>query len=174
MTVFFTSDTHFGHQAVIRHCKRPFPSADAMDEAMISRWNARVTPGDTVWHLGDFSFRGTRTARYYRERLNGEIHLITGNHDEEMLKEHADCFASVGIVRDISVEGQRIVLFHYPMREWNRAYGGAWHLFGHVHGRLDGEPLGYSMDVGVDSNRFYPWRFDQIAAVFAGRDQHFR
>lgn len=41
MTVFFTSDTHFGHEAIIRHCGRPFASVAEMDEALIARWNAR-------------------------------------------------------------------------------------------------------------------------------------
>lgn len=173
MAVFFTSDTHFGHQAIIRHCKRPFASAAAMDEGMISRWNARVAPGDTVYHLGDFCYRAGQPASYYRERLNGEIHLIAGNHDDETLKHHAGCFASVSLVKEIAIQRQRIVLFHYPMREWNGAYGGAWHLFGHVHGGLDKAPLGYSLDVGVDSNRFFPWSFEEISAVLSKRGQYF-
>jgi len=173
MAVFFTSDTHFGHQAIIRHCNRPFASAAAMDEGMISRWNSRIAPGDTVYHLGDFCFRGGQPAPYYRGRLNGEIHLIAGNHDGDTLKRHADCFASVSIVKEITIARQSIVMFHYPMREWDGAYRGAWHLFGHVHGGLDKEPLGYSMDVGVDSNRFYPWSLDEVAAALARRERHF-
>jgi calcineurin-like phosphoesterase family protein len=76
MAVFFTSDTHFGHAAVIRSCERPFASADEMDEALIARWNARIKPGDTVYHLGDFCYRSDRAAPYYLDRLHGEIHLI--------------------------------------------------------------------------------------------------
>ncbi len=66
-----------------------------------------------------------------------------------------------------------IVLCHYPMREWNQCKRGSWHLFGHVHGRLDHAPLGYSLDVGVDTHDFRPWTFDEIEAVFATRHNPF-
>ena len=65
------------------------------------------------------------------------------------------------------------MLCHYPMREWHGCWRGAWHLFGHVHGRLNHEPVGYSLDVGVDSNRFRPWRLEEIEALFAARRDPF-
>ena len=49
--IFFTADTHFGHNNVIRFCDRPFSSAAEMDEVMIRNWNARVTGGDTVYMM---------------------------------------------------------------------------------------------------------------------------
>ncbi len=57
MSLYFTSDTHFGHKNIIQTCNRPFASVDEMDEAMVARWNQRVGPDDTVFHLGDFCFR---------------------------------------------------------------------------------------------------------------------
>ncbi len=53
VTLFFTSDTHFGHGGALGLYRRPFASAAAMNEALIERWNATVGPGDEVWHLGD-------------------------------------------------------------------------------------------------------------------------
>ncbi|WP_088348277.1 MULTISPECIES: metallophosphoesterase family protein [Rhodomicrobium] len=173
MAVFFTSDTHFGHQAIIHLKKRGFASASEMDESLIANWNAVVGPGDTVYHLGDFSYRNTRSGADYLDALNGTIHLIEGNHDQEMLKQDAARFASISQISVIEPHGQLIVLCHYPMREWDRAWRGSWHLFGHVHGRLDSEPLGYSLDVGVDSHDFRPWSFGEIAELFATRDNPF-
>ena len=49
--IYFTADTHFGHENVIRFCDRPFSSANEMDEAMIANWNARVRGNDTVYIL---------------------------------------------------------------------------------------------------------------------------
>ena len=66
-----------------------------------------------------------------------------------------------------------IVLCHYPMREWNGCYRGAWHLHGHVHGRLNHAPLGHSMDVGVDSGGYRPWSFAEIAEVLKDRETPF-
>jgi calcineurin-like phosphoesterase family protein len=173
MPIFFTADTHFGHANIINTCARPFANAAEMDEALVARWNARVQPEDTVYHLGDFCFRNERGADTYRRLLNGSIHLITGNHDRETLAHHAELFASVRDIPEIDAGGHRIVLCHYPMREWNRAWQGAWHLFGHVHGRLNHEPHGFSLDVGVDSHDFRPWSLDEIGDVFRLRPNPF-
>jgi calcineurin-like phosphoesterase family protein len=169
MAIHFTSDTHFGHGGILRLSRRAFQSVTEMDTALIAAWNAVVAPGDTVYHLGDFCFRNARPAPDYLAELNGEVHLIVGNHDGATLSRHAASFASVNQIREISLNGKSIVLCHYPMREWHGCWRGAWHLFGHVHGRLNHEPVGYSLDVGVDSNRFRPWRFEEIEALFAAR-----
>jgi calcineurin-like phosphoesterase family protein len=173
MAVFFTSDTHFGHESIIPVKKRPFASRDEMDAALIAAWNAAVGPDDTVYHLGDFCYRNERPLADYRRALNGAVHLIRGNHDDRLSEEDARLFASVNLLSEITVDGQIIVLFHYPMREWRWCKHGTWHLFGHVHGRLDKAPLGLSLDVGVDSHEFRPWSFEEIRAVFAARENPF-
>jgi calcineurin-like phosphoesterase family protein len=174
MTTFFTSDTHFGHAGIIRHQNRPFNSVMAMDESLISHWNSVVAADDTVYHLGDFCFRASQGADTYLARLQGTIHLITGNHDDDTIRDHAGLFASVNSMLTVRVEGQRIVLFHYPLREWPFAYSDAWHLFGHVHGNLDRQPHGFSLDVGVDSHEFRPLSFQQVAAKFEHRSSPFK
>jgi calcineurin-like phosphoesterase family protein len=46
---------------------------------MIERWNERpVRNPDIVYHLGDFAFADQTP---YLSRLNGQKHLIIGNHD---------------------------------------------------------------------------------------------
>ncbi|WP_042199148.1 metallophosphoesterase [Paenibacillus camerounensis] len=79
--VFFTSDHHFGHKLIIDFESRPFANVQEMDEAMIENWNASVAAGDTVFHLGDFSFLGLEATRDIVSRLNGYKILILGNHD---------------------------------------------------------------------------------------------
>ena len=71
--VYFTADTHFGHENVIRFCDRPFSTADEMDEAMIANWNGRVKGNDTVYVyiLGDMFFRSTN-AETILQRLKGK------------------------------------------------------------------------------------------------------
>ncbi len=173
MALFFVSDTHFGHENIIKTCNRPFASAAEMDEALIGRWNERVGPDDTVYHLGDFCYRNWRGADVYLSQLNGKIHLVAGNHDDETIAHHASLFASVSHIREIHERGHRIVMCHYPMREWHGSWDNAWHLFGHVHGRLDHEPHGYSLDVGADAHDFRPWSVDEIEREFATRDNPF-
>ncbi len=173
MTTYFTSDTHFGHENLIRFGRRPFKSLKEMDDTLIANWNAVVQENDTVYHLGDFSFRNEIGTDVYRARLKGKIHLIIGNHDTETLKHYADIFASINHILEIKLEGQHIVLCHYPMREWHQAWRASWHLFGHVHGRLDHEPRGYSLDVGVDSHNFCPVSFEEIGVLMDRRENCF-
>ena len=58
MTIYFSSDHHWGHAAARSFYRRPFGSVAEMDQVMIERWNAVVEPGDEVWHLGDLQFVG--------------------------------------------------------------------------------------------------------------------
>lgn len=46
--IYFTADTHFGHESVIRFCSRPYVTAAEMDEALMENWNSRVKGNDTV------------------------------------------------------------------------------------------------------------------------------
>ena len=80
MTVFFTSDNHFGHQNIIRFCDRPYATVDEMNERMVELWNDTVKPGDEVWHLGDFALKWQFVEEFI-PRLNGRIISVPGNHD---------------------------------------------------------------------------------------------
>ena len=77
---YFTSDQHFGHFNIIRLCGRPFETVEEMDEALLSKWNAKVKADDTVYILGDLFFRAAKVEPILKA-LNGRKHLIVGNHD---------------------------------------------------------------------------------------------
>ncbi len=163
MTTWFISDTHFCHRRIIELAKRPFRDADEMDEAMVQRWNARVAPQDTVWHLGDFVVSSNEAhAAAIFWRLNGTKHLIVGNHDEDAPATLALPWASIDELARIEVDGQKIMLCHYPMRTWPDAQKGAIHLFGHMHGRLSGTDL--SCDMGVELWDYRPASLVEIRA----------
>ena len=57
MSIFFTSDHHFGHYNIINYCNPPFTSVQQMDEPMILKWNETVMPEDEVYYLGDFAMK---------------------------------------------------------------------------------------------------------------------
>src|SRR5262245_45539090 len=86
-SIFFTSDTHFGHTNILKYCRRPFPDVQAMDEALIARWNATVGPDDVIYHLGDFTLDGEAFARRILFRLNGQIRVLgyPWHHDKRWL-----------------------------------------------------------------------------------------
>lgn len=89
---YFTSDLHFSHKNIAKFCPqfRPFDNVEQMDEFLIRTWNETVTPEDTVYNLGDFSFaHDHKQIERVLSRLNGQHHLIYGNHDH-VIRQHAD------------------------------------------------------------------------------------
>jgi calcineurin-like phosphoesterase family protein len=53
-------------------------------------------------------------------------------------------------------------IYAVPGNHGNHSSHGAWHLYGHSHGRLPNLNASPSMDVGVDTHDSRPWHFDQI------------
>jgi calcineurin-like phosphoesterase family protein len=158
--VWFTADTPFGHDSIIKHSARPFSNTAEMDAAMIAIWNSVVRPDDEVYHLGDFSFKldnDKRLAKIFRG-LNGHKHLVLGNHDHEAVTRLG--WFTVDKLKGVKIDGQAIVLCHYAMRTWPKAHNGAIHLYGHTHGTLPGTSA--SLDVGVDCWDFRPVGLDEI------------
>lgn len=165
MTLFFTADTHFGHQNIITFSKRPYISTEEMDAALIANWNATVQEDDIVYHLGDFSFGRANRANEILPMLNGEKHLIKGNHDKGSILSNPD-WASVRDYAELpAIEGfhPKLVLYHYPIQDWNNRFHGAMHLHGHVHGTL---PLTTErMDMGVDVWGYKPVSIQEIMLI---------
>jgi calcineurin-like phosphoesterase family protein len=165
--VMFTADQHFGHENIIRFCERPFKDADHMTEVMVERWNRAVRPDQTVFHLGDFGYRGgVNFVKRTLARLNGNVILIQGNHDHRRTLEF---FTAVHDMAEVMVTAhgvdQRIIMCHYAMRVWNHSFRGSWHLYGHSHGTLPSRQDRKEMDIGVDCWNFSPVSFWEIESV---------
>ena len=78
--IWFSSDTHYHHNNVIRFCSRPFQSVEEMNEILIHRWNSLVKQEDSVYFLGDFSL-AFRPIETISQRLLGKKFFVAGNHD---------------------------------------------------------------------------------------------
>jgi len=169
VNTWFTSDFHLGHRNIIRYCNRPYRSTEEMDEAILENLNARVRQNDIFYFLGDFCMGGPSQAARYRDRVVcRHIHVVEGNHDR-VLRRLANAFCSWNQLARIRIGGQGIVLCHYAMRVWHHSWRGAWHLYGHSHGKLEDGQASLSMDVGVDAHQFLPWHFDEIKAVMEAK-----
>lgn len=165
---FFVADTHFSDHELISLEGRPFKDVAEMDAALVANWNMVVKPGDQVYHVGDFGRAenpGASNLLAIIRSLNGNIHLVAGNHDKNNVWKHRKRFASWSDYKEVKCGGQWIILFHYPMRSWRGAHKGSWHLYGHVHGNMP--PHFKSFDVGVKSNNWTPLSFEQVAARMA-------
>lgn len=162
--IWFTADYHLGHANIIKYCSRPFASTDEMDKQIVDNVTSAVKGGDTLYFLGDITFKKER-ALYFLKRL-GDVKLvfIPGNHDSpEVLKVVAAAGVLAQPIEDIAVNGQQITLCHYAMRVWNASHFNSWQLYGHSHGRLP--PMGKQHDVGVDNNGFKPVSMDELVAI---------
>jgi len=162
MTVFFTSDTHFGHGGARGRFRRPFETTAAMDAAMAANWNAVVGPEDEVWHLGDFALHLTPEAMAERlDGLNGVKRLIAGNNDGPATLALPG-WAEVRHYAELTLDGAQLVLCHYPFRTWNGMHRKSLNLHGHSHGQL--KPLPRQIDVGVDVWNFRPVTLGELTA----------
>ncbi|WP_298260877.1 metallophosphoesterase [uncultured Litoreibacter sp.] len=166
MTIWYTADTHFGHENIMRFCNRPFVSASQMDAAMLENMWKVVGPEDQLWILGDFAF-GSRAkdsayvAQIFNQLPGAERHLVVGNHDHKPTLELPwDSVSQFAELRD-GPQNQLNTLCHYPMITWNHARRGALQLFGHVHNNWRGSRN--SVNVGVDVWDFMPITFADIA-----------
>ena len=176
--VFFTSDTHFSHENIIKFCRRPFKDASHMNDELIRRWNEVVGPDDIVFHLGDFAWGGSDVWNSIMSRLNGKIYLVLGNHDEKNIRQgYMKRFEWVGYQMHITIEGRSIYLNHYPFLCYGGSYRGkdaVWQLFGHVHSKegmtgMDKDRLANLLptqyDVGVDNNDYRPISFREVSDI---------
>lgn len=209
--IWFTSDTHYGHRNIVRGVSnwrdengnpspgpRDFDTLEEHNEALIAGINDNVKEGDTLYHLGDWSFGGYMNIVHFRNSLNVKtIHLCLGNHDHHIkakkVYHEEKCatycvnhlFSTVNQVKQKKIGGHMFFLSHYSHRVWDQAHHGAIHLYGHSHGTLpDYErmirddswtefPTGdyyKCMDVGVDTHpEFRPYNLDEILEIMKDR-----
>lgn len=150
MANWYTSDLHLGHANVIRFCERPFASVGDMDAHYLKMLESNVTKHDDLWILGDIALGPRReierTLRRLFERVPGRKHFVLGNHDSRWITRLG--WHSVHQIAEIRDGAHKLVLCHFPMRDWHRRHSGALHLFGHVHDTH----FGYrdAVNVGVD------------------------
>ena len=181
--IFWTSDTHFSHKNIMKYCERPFDSIEEMNNTIIRNWNNVVSPGDIVFHLGDFAFGTIAQWEDVRSQLNGDIHLILGNHDFHIYTNYLErlekMFLSVTMQQVVEVGKHKILMNHYPFLTFGGIYrekNPVWQLHGHVHLKQNSKgadmtrlqyalPLQY--DVGVDLNNFTPVSFDEIHSIIS-------
>ena len=135
--IFIVSDTHFGHESMLRFTDsttgalvRPgFASVDEMDDHMITQWNSVVKDDDIVYHLGDVYMGGNRGMTIL-PRLRGRKRLVLGNHDNGKDQNLQRCFQKIMLWR-IFPEFN-CLLTHVPVHE-STMFKVAYNLHGHVH-----------------------------------------
>lgn len=168
--LFFISDTHFYHANVMKYANRPFTDVNHMNEEMIKRWNEVVPKDGIVILCGDFGFASASKLKEIRDRLNGTIIFIAGNHDNEnnikykgeYIFDEIHLMINIAVLDEDAKGGkQYITCCHYPMESYYNSRYGAWLVYGHHHGTYD-----KLYDVGVDNNDFYPVSYNKLKEIY--------
>lgn len=163
--IWVISDTHFGHENIIKYCNRPFEDADHMDEIMIENWNSVVKPGDKVYHLGDVYMGSGGKFLERFQKLNGKKRLVLGNHDDLKRKIDGkiylgDLFEKIYLFRCFKEFG--LMLTHVPIHETSivRAGEGAINIHGHIHEKPS--PKGPYRCVCVEQTNYTPVNIEDL------------
>lgn len=157
MKTYITSDLHWGHKNIMSFCPvsraRFRNDVDYMNEAMVKEWNDLIEADDLVYILGDVAFLPAAKATEYMRRLNGRKILVQGNHDRKLLQDtdFRDCFDEIHHYLDINYAGTKVVMFHYPIAEWDQMHRGAVHFHGHLHGGVSSLEQYRCRDMGIDA-----------------------
>ena len=170
MKKYFTADPHFGHANMIRLASRPFSDVEEMDKVLVRNWNSTVKQEDEIYIIGDFSwYSDPEKVNSLLKKLNGRKFLITGNHDYFLKNKNFDRsqFVWIKSYAVIKHEGTKLVLFHYPIEEWDGFYRGSVHIHGHQHNgpeyNVKQQKLNLKRyDAGADANNYAPVSIDHI------------
>jgi calcineurin-like phosphoesterase family protein len=191
MTRWFTADMHLGHANIIRYCDRPFADVEAMNRALVARWNDTVADGDDVWVLGDVALGNIDESLRLVRDLAGTKLLVPGNHDrcwpgrgptadEWAVRYHDAGFAEIRPeVLEVTIGGMPARACHFPYEGDSRDEerfeshrpidDGRLLLHGHVHTRW--RVNGHQINVGVDVWDYRPVSDDQILDALRGEGE---
>lgn len=148
MKIFITADHHFHHKNIIEYCGRPFKAVEEMDKVMMEKWNNKVGKDDLVIHLGDFALGHKEKVKETREKLNGTIILIKGNHDRV-----SDGF----IIVEDSIRMGNLVFSHRPISK-NEIPKGCVNVHGHIHEK---ESIS-GINVSVEKTEYEPILLEEL------------
>ena len=171
--IWFTSDTHFGHNKEFLYGPRGFTSIGQHDWEIIRNWNSVVGPDDEVYHLGDMMLVNNEHGMHCIRMLNGRIHLILGNHDTQsrhVCYEECPNICEIVFATQIRYKKNYFYCSHYPTITANYDDQKPWsmhliNLFGHTHQKekfYNDNP--YMYNVGLDAHNNYPVEINEIIA----------
>jgi calcineurin-like phosphoesterase family protein len=177
--IYYTSDHHWGHQAVIRMSNRPFEHVHEMNMYMIDKWNEVVNEDDEVYYLGDFMYKMNPNTFVTNvlNNLNGKIYLIIGNHDRRYLNKYMDRLEWAQPYHEMKYMHENkeyyFKLFHYPIYSWDGMWRGSIHLHGHTHYNTDDlyfESIGNKLNVNCEFFDYKPISIVEVINMFKDKE----
>lgn len=141
----YISDLHLFHKNVTKAGKnfdnRPYEDIEEMNADILKRWNENVTRADHVYICGDLVWRFNDANKEevikVLKEMNGNLHLILGNHDKitsPIFKKRFEEIVNYKKVTD-SLDGKQVqvIMSHYYMPFYERHYHDSVLIHGHSH-----------------------------------------
>lgn len=114
--IYFSSDWHIGHEAVIRYSNRPFTGCEHMHRVLVNNYNSTVGKNDLCYFLGDIGLTSGDTVKNVIQQLHGTKILIVGNHDKKGRQFWHSCgFAAVMNGAMLMINKEKVTLSHCPI-----------------------------------------------------------
>lgn len=173
----FTSDQHFGHEAIIRLSNRPFYSVEHMNKTIVERYNSVIGKDDTVIFVGDISYLKKNDYKKIMKELNGHKILVRGNHDKgtqsDFLEFGFDLIVDTFMM--LEIENINIKVCHYPYPNMQTSWPDK-HILKRptpnkneilIHGHTHNKEKRFEnmIHVGVDAWDFTPALYDDIVSI---------
>ena len=176
--IYYIADIHFRDQKIFDKCARPFQSLAEMEEAIISKWNQKVSDEDTIYVLGDIGKDNDPSTISIFKKLKGHKHLIVGNHDHDMLEDikKSNVFESIKFI-DLILDGSnKVCLCHYPLMDWMEFNREGLLVYGHIHNKTEKNGYAYKLmkeyyknlkayNAGVDVIGFEPRTLNELITL---------
>lgn len=142
---------------------RPFKDIESMNEAIINKINSVVQADSILYIVGDFIDSTKPTdADDILSQLNGEVHLIAGNHDVYLKEYYKDKLGWRYHEKPIILDEFWIISHKPQFVSMNSPYV---NIFAHVHQNPMYKTVSpRSFCVSADRHCFYPVSFEEIKA----------
>ena len=169
MSVFFTSDLHFGHKNLIEGLRKM--SAEESDNLIISNWNKIVHKKDIVYVLGDITMESPKLIEQYLSQLKGTIRIVGGNHDTIKC---CKVFQELKIPVMGALKYKGFICTHIPIHPSQMEYTKG-NIHGHIHlpGEIEGlgkynpsKLEGRYYNVNIEFHDYKPVSFETIKQYF--------
>ena len=108
--LYLITDTHLGHQNMLKSCSRPA----RFTNLIFDNCRKMVKSEGTLIHLGDVAWNAEELMRFMK--LLGRKILVRGNHDKKSTAYYMDAgFALVVDSVTMTLQGIRILFLHAPL-----------------------------------------------------------
>ena len=164
--IWFSSDLHFNHDKDFCYEPRGFQSIEEMNTEIIKRWNSKVAADDEVYILGDLMLQDLAAGMHCLRQLNGQFHIILGNHDTNArIEEYSNCekIKTINYATQIKYGKYTAFLSHYPTLCAN--YDDekkVWNLHGHTHSKEKFSSFAQCYNVALDAHDCYPVSIEEV------------